>query len=551
MHPGLRVALGQEPADLVYSNLSLFNPFTGEWEDTSLAVQNGLVVGTGEYRGRITHDFKGAKVIPGLIDSHVHIESSLLTPTEYGRLVLQHGTTTVIADPHEIANVAGVEGLEYMLTQGRRTPLDIFYMLPSCVPATSLDMGGARLSAADLEPFTKRENVIGLAEMMNVPGVLSGDASVWDKLALLPVIDGHAPLLGGKELNAYIFAGIRSDHESTLLKEAQEKLRKGMHIMIREGSTEQNLQDLIPLVNPFAVSRFSFATDDRHADMLAAEGHIDDCIRKAIEHGLDPELAIRMATLSAAEQFGLRDRGAFAPGMVADFCIVDLKHGFDVIRTFKRGAPVTDPGYAPQEIIQKELFCAPLTRHDLRISRSGEARVIGLVENQILTEDIRLNIDASSIPDLDSDILKAVVCDRYRGSGCGVGLVHGFQLKEGAIASSVSHDSHNIVATGADDDDIIRAVKEVIKQKGGIAAVNHDAATVLPLECGGLMSVLPYEEVVDRLHKLELQVNLMGGIRNPFMYLSFLALTVIPHLRLTERGVFDVSEFTDVPLFTR
>lgn len=549
MHPGLRAALGQEPADLVYSNLSLFNPFTGEWEDTSLAVQNGVVVGTGEYRGRITHDFKGAKVIPGLIDAHVHIESSLLTPTEYGRLVMQHGTTTVIADPHEIANVAGVEGLKYMLTQGRRTPLDILYMLPSCVPATSLDMGGASLSAAELEPFTKREDVIGLAEMMNVPGVLSGDVSVWDKLALLPVIDGHAPLLSGKELNAYIIAGIRSDHESTLLKEAQEKLRKGMHIMIREGSTEQNLQDLIPLVNPFAVSRFSFATDDRHADMLATKGHIDDCIRKAIEHGLDPELAIRMATLSAAEQFGMRDRGAFAPGMLADFCVVEFKNGFDVIQTFKHGTRVKDPGYIRPEIIQKKFLCAPLTPDDLRISGSGEARVIGLVNNQILTEDIRMDIDESSIPDLEADILKAVVYDRYRGTGCGVGLVHGFQLKEGAIASSVSHDSHNIVATGVDDNDIIRAVNEVIKQKGGMAAINQGESTVLPLECGGLMSVLPYEEVVDHLHKLELQVNRMGGIRNPFMYLSFLALTVIPHLRLTERGLFDVSAFTDVPLF--
>ena len=515
------------------------------------AVKDGYIVGLGEYRGRKEYDLAGARVVPGLIDAHVHIESSLLTPVEYARLVLAHGTTTVIADPHEIANVCGAPGIEYMITEGTRTPLDILIMLPSCVPATPLDLGGAALAAGDLARFREREGVIGLAEVMNVPGVLAGDEDLRAKMALFEVIDGHAPFLSGKDLNAYIYAGVRSDHECTTLDEAREKLLRGMYIMVREGSTERNLRELLPLVNACTTPRCCFATDDRHADMLAREGHIDDCIRKAVGCGLEVEQAIRMATLSAADRFGLHDRGALAPGRIADFCIIDDPVRFRVLRTFKRGVEVVDAGYRPPVCPAVPLHARVPEPRDIQITGRGEARVIGIVPGQIMTLDLRCPVDAAGIPDIDRDILKAVVTDRYRASGSGVGLVHGFGLQKGALAGSVSHDSHNIVAVGTDDVDIVHAVGEVARLGGGLVVASGGDVTALPLECAGLMSVLPYDEVVRRLAALEEHARRLGAVENPFMYLSFLALTVIPEVRVTERGVFDVRAFADVPLFCR
>jgi len=487
--------------------------------------------------------------VPGLIDAHVHIESSLLAPSEYARLVLRHGTTTVIADPHEIANVCGAPGIEYMLTEGARTPLDILVMLPSCVPSTPLDAGGAVLTAADLARFRGRQGVIGLAEVMNVPGVLAGDEDLRAKMDLFEVVDGHAPFLSGKDLNAYISAGIQSDHECTTLAEAREKLLRGMYIMVREGSTEKNLKDLLPLVNACTASRCCFATDDRHVDMLAGEGHIDDCVRKAVASGLEVEQALRMATLSAAGRFGLHDRGALAPGRLADFCVVDDLERFHVLRTFKRGVEVIDAGYRPPVCPAAPLHARVPESHEIRIAGRGEARVIGIVPGQITTRDLRYPVDGGDIPDLGRDILKAVVTDRYRAGGSGVGLVHGFGLQEGAIAGSVSHDSHNIVAVGVGDADIVRAIGEVVRIGGGLVVVSGGEMTVLPLECAGLMSALPYDEVVRRLAALEEHARRLGSVENPFMYLSFLALTVIPDLRVTERGAFDVRAFTDVSLF--
>jgi adenine deaminase len=548
MNPVLRAARGEKPADIVYTNLTLFNPFVCAWEDTSFAVSDGVVLGTGDYRGIREYDLGGAAVVPGFIDAHVHIESSLLIPGEFGRAVLGHGTTTVIADPHEIANVAGIEGIQWMLSQRDRTPLDIFYMLPSCVPATPLDRGWAVLSAADLKRLLMDEGILGLGEMMNVPGVLSGDPEVREKLNLCPIRDGHAPLLSGNDLNAYILAGIQSDHETTTVAEAREKLRKGMYLMIREGSTERNIRDVIPVVDACSVSRCSFATDDRHADMLLEEGHIDDCIRKAIDCGLEPEFALRMGTLSAAERFGLLDRGALAPGMLADFCIVDPRE-FTVKRTFKRGEAVQDRTPLPPPPLRVPMACPPISEDRLTLEGSGEARVIALVENQIITREERVRIDAADIPDTGRDILKAIVCDRYRGSGCGVGLVRGFGLSEGAIAASVSHDSHNIVGAGADDGDIIAAVRAVIRHGGGMAVASGGRITLLPLEIGGLMSSRSFEDVAVLLANLNRHCTSLGGIDHPFMYLSFIALTVIPDLRLTARGLFDVCDFVDVPLF--
>jgi adenine deaminase len=440
-----------------------------------------------------------------------------------------------------------------MLGSSEETPLDIFVMLPSCVPATPLDTGGATLTAAGLKPFIGRDRVLGLAEMMNVPGVISGDRDVWEKLDLVPIRDGHAPLLSGKDLNAYVLAGLQSDHECTQLAEAVEKLQRGMYIFMREGSIERNLRDLVPLVTPCRTSRCAFATDDCHTDLLVREGHIDRCIRSAVESGLELELAVRMATLSPAERFGLSDRGALAPGRLADFCVLDRDmKDFTVKQTFKRGMEWVDPGpgaRAPR-IITRPFSCTPPHRDALLLHGKGTARVIGLVPLQIITRSLNFDLDAGELPDLDRDIVKVVVYSRYRHHQMGVGLIHGFGLKEGAIAASISHDSHNIVAVGASDSAIHRAITQIIRHGGGMVAVSGNETTVLPLACAGLMSAQPYEEVVAVLDRLHEHVGRMGGIPDPFMYLSFLALTVIPDLRITDRGLFDVNGFHDVGLWT-
>lgn len=549
----LPVARGQEPADIVFRNAEIYNPFICGWEAGDLAVTEGYIAGIGSYRGVSEVDLRGKRIIPGLLDAHVHIESSLLTPYEYGRLVLSHGTTTVVADPHEIANVCGKDGIEYMLAGKSEIPLDIFLMLPSCVPATPLEEGGATLTAADLKPFLSRDRVLGLAEMMNVPGVLAGDPEVEEKLALTSMRDGHAPLLSGKDLNAYVLSGLQSDHECTHRDEAEEKLRRGMYIFIREGSTERNIRELAPLVTPCRSSRCAFATDDCHADLLSRGGHIDRCIRSAVETGLELELALRMATLTPAERFGLSDRGVLSPGRLADFCVLDEDvESFAVRQTFKRGVVWEDPGRTGKtpRILQKPFACSVPDVSALRIHGSGKARVIGLVPGQIVTEDLRFDLDADEIPDTGRDILKVVVCSRYREHRVGVGLVHGFGMNEGAIAASISHDSHNVVAVGLSDEDILRALALVIKNSGGMAAVTGKEKAFLPLSCAGLMSSRPFEEVVQVLDLLRAHTDRMGAIHDPFMYLSFLALTVIPNLRVTDRGLFDVQAFRDVGLFS-
>ncbi len=544
-------ARGLEPADVVYHNAEIFNAFSCDWECSGIAIKDGIIVGIGEsYRGTVERDLHGAYVVPGLIDAHVHIESSLLTPGEYARLVSTHGTTTVIADPHEIANVAGTAGIEFMLVSRNNVPVDILFTLPSCVPATPADLGGATLGADALLPFVGRDGVCGLGEMMNVPGVLAGDAGVGEKLYLTGIRDGHAPLLSGMDLNAYVLAGLQSDHECTIRKEAEEKLRRGMYIFIREGSTERNIAALIPLVTTANVSRCAFATDDCHADLLEREGHIDRCIRRAIECGCPPELAIRMATLSAAERFGLTDRGAIAPGRRADLCILRDLHPFVVKETIFGGRKIHNIPFSPLPTSLPSSFrCAVPTPDEIRITGSGTARVIGLVPHQIITHDLRYEISAGQIPDARRDIQKIVVCNRYRERSVGVGLVQGFGFTRGAIATSVAHDAHHCIATGTSDAEIIRAITAVIRSRGAMAAVIDQEEVVLPLDCAGLMSTLPYPAVftcLDHLHEIS---NRMGGIPDPFMYLSFLALTVIPALRITDRGVFDGVAFRDVPLF--
>lgn len=545
----LEAARGFTPADAVFKNALVFNPFTGDWERGDLAIKNGLVLGIGTYTGITEYDLSGSYIIPGLIDAHVHIESSLLVPREYARLVSLHGTTTVIADPHEIANVAGAQGIDFMLAERSGAGIDIQYLLPSCVPATPMDTGGATLDALDLKQFIGRDGILGLGEMMNVPGVLAADPAIGEKLQLFAIRDGHAPLLKGNDLNAYILAGIQSDHECTRRDEAEEKLRRGMYIFIREGSTEQNIADLIGLVTQNNVARCCFASDDCHADILFEKGHIDHCVRRAIECGLEPELALRMATLSAAERFGLSDRGALTPGRRADFCVVDDLQPFIVKKVFVLGKEVIASQSVPPTSPLSPFASRIPSADEIRITGSGEAHVIGLVPHQIITDSLRYSIVAQDIPDLNRDILKVVVCNRYRDKECAIGLVHGFSLKRGAIASSISHDAHNIIAVGTSDAEIHMAIEGVIRSRGAMVAVVGETLTILPLDCGGLMSTLPYPEVVKRLKDLHTVTERMGSIDDPFMYLSFLGLTVIPSLRITDRGLFDVREYANIPLF--
>ena len=543
-------ARGLTPADTVYRNAEVFDPFTCSWEKGDLAVKDGFVLGIGDYSGRTEVELDGTYMVPGLIDAHVHIESSLLIPKEYARLVAVHGTTTVIADPHEIANVSGKEGIRYMLGEREGACTDILYMLPSCVPATPADTGGASLDAGALSGFVGCEGVLGLGEMMNVPGVLAADGEIGRKLELAAIRDGHAPHIAGRDLNAYVLAGLQSDHECTTLAEAREKLRRGMYLYIREGSTERNIAGLVDAVTPETAARCCFATDDRHADALVNEGHIDHCIRRAIQCGLEPELAIRIATLSPAERFGLSDRGALSPGRRADFCLVDDPEEFLVRTVFRAGKEVTGIPPSPKSSFGSRFGGRPPAPDEIAITGSGEARVIGLVPGQITTTSLRYGIDAGKIPDLGRDILKLVVCNRYRPKTCGAGLVHGFGFRNGAIASSVSHDAHNVIAAGTNDAEILAAIGEVFRHRGAMVAVTGETRVVLPLDCGGLMSSLPYQEVVRRLGLLNKTTSeQMGGIGDPFMYLSFLALTVIPSLRITDRGVFDADLFRDVPLF--
>lgn len=543
----INAARGNTPADAVFTNASIFNPFSCTWEKGTLAVKDGIILGIGDYAGKKEYDLAGKFIIPGLIDAHVHIESSLITPREYARLVAQHGTATVIADPHEIANVAGAAGLEFMLSQRAGLPVDIRYMLPSCVPATPMDVGGAVLDAADLAQFKDRDGVLGLGEMMNFPGVLGGDPEIGKKLDIFSIRDGHAPMLSGKDLNTYILAGLQSDHECTSRNEAEEKLKKGMYLYIREGSTEHNIDALAPLITPLTASRCCFATDDCHADLLMHDGHIDRCIRKAISCGVVPELAIRVATLSPAERFGLNDRGALTPGRRADFCVIDDPREFIVGQVFVAGVVLADTPAGAGVSLPPTFRCTVPSAGAIRIHGKGPARVIGIMQHQIVTESLRLLTDREK--NVENDILKVVVLNRYGSGACGVGLVRGFGFTSGAIASSVAHDAHNVIAVGTSDDAILQAIAAVIRMQGGMAAVSGKTETCLPLDCGGLMSTLPYQNVAALVKELHAVTRKMGGIDDPFMYLSFLSLTVIPSLRITERGVFDVEEFRDVPLF--
>jgi adenine deaminase len=561
----IRVARGLREPDLLLKGGSVINVFTHEILHADVAISDGMIAGIGSYTGSRTMNLEGCYISPGFIDGHMHLESPMLCPGELAKAVLRHGTTAIMADPHEIANVMGTEGVRFLLDAAAGLPIDIYFLLPSCVPATDLETSGAVLTAGDLKPLRRYKRVIGLAEMMNYPGVLSGNDEVLEKLIAFRggIRDGHAPLLSGRDLNAYIASGIRSDHECSELEEAREKLRLGMHIMIRQGTLAKNLKDLIPLVGSDNLSRFSLVTDDLHPHDLLEKGHLDHLVDLAMEEGLEPVKAIGMATYNTARYFGLQERGAVAPGYKADLLVLSSLKPIRVRSVIKDGRVVFDEDKPTVKIRTKTgqgktgaINVKPFDKKALAIQSAGKRiRVIGLIPDQILTKQLilePLEKDGEVVSDTKRDILKLVVVERHKGSGrIGRGFVNGFGLKEGALASSVSHDSHNIIAVGCSDDDIFRAVKAIEEMNGGLVAVcKGEVLSRLPLPVAGLISNRPLEDVASSWTQLRGVSHELGSIQpEPFMALSFLALPVIPELRLTDQGLVDVNLFKHVSIF--
>jgi adenine deaminase len=556
----ISVAKGDSPADLVLTNARVVNVFTGEVEAGNVAVYSGRIAGVGDYcQARRIIDLRDKYLAPGLINGHTHIESSMLDIGQYARAVVPRGTLAIVTDLHEISNVCGLDGIRYILDSVRRLPLELFMMAPSCVPATHLETSGACLGTDEIRRVLGWRGVIGLGEMMNFPGVIFGDSGVLGKIRLArgKVIDGHAPGVSGKELTAYISAGIYSDHESVSLEEAREKLGQGMYIMIREGSSEKNLEALLPLVTDKTYKRCLFVVDDRSCADLLNDGDIDAVVRKAIALGLEPVRAIQLATINAAEYFGLKRLGAIAPGYTANMIVVGDMSRFEVEMSFHHGNLVArhgEPLFRPRELKVKPptdtVNIKPFNVEALQLKAKGETMpVIGVVPGQIITrklmEKVKM-VNGFVVPDIERDILKLVVMERHRASGnIGLGLVKGFGLKKGALVSSIAHDSHNVIAVGADDRDIYIGIKEVERLGGGLAVVADGRVLgSLALPIAGLLSREPLTKVVDKLEHIKaLAVGLGTALPSPFATLSFMALPVIPELRLTDLGLVDVNAF--------
>jgi len=556
----ISVAKGELPADLILANARVVNIFTGEIEPGNVAICGDRIAGVGDYhQAKQVLDLRGKYLAPGLINGHTHIESSMLDIGQYARAVVPRGTLAVVTDLHELANVCGLEGIRYVLRRARRLPLELFLMAPSCVPATHLETSGASLEPQALRQVLRWRSCIGLGEVMNFPGVLSANESILDKIDLArgKVVDGHAPGVTGKNLSAYIAAGIYSDHESVSLDEARDKLRQGMYVMIREGSSEKNLDALLPLVTDKTYKRCLFVVDDRSCVDLLRDGDIDAVVRKAIHLGLDSVRAIQMATINAAEYFRLDRLGAIAPGYIANLIVIGNLSNLQMDMVFYRGRLVARQGtplFPLQESsaggLTKTVNIKPFNIEALRLLASGETEpVIEFVPGQIITKKRMGRAKASNsviLPDIGRDILKLVVVERHKATGnIGLGLVTGFGLRRGALASSIAHDSHNIIAVGTNDKDIFTAIKEIERLQGGLviaAAGNVLASLALPI--AGLLSDEPLETVVSKLEKLEqLAMDLGTALPSPFATLSFLALPVIPELRLTDLGLVDVNEF--------
>lgn len=561
----IKVAKGEEKAELVLKNAQVFHVFTGEFIKNDVAIENGHIAGIGQYSGKEELDLQGKYLTPGFVDSHIHIESSMLSPLEFARVVVPLGTTTVVADPHEIANVTGLEGIRYLLTETEKLPINAYFMLPSCVPATNMENSGATLLAEDLAELIEHPRVLGLGEMMNYPGVLFGDETVLDKLKLAKgkKIDGHAPDLVGNELMAYSAAGIESDHECVTPEQALEKLRAGLYIMIREGSAAKNLKPLLPIINAHTAQFCCFAADDRHPADLLTEGHINYMVKTAVQEGIPLPMALQMATINAARYFGLKDIGAIAPRYKADILVFDNLNDWQPELVFKDGSIVAKNKKAefvrdavvPNKI-KETMHIAPIIKEKLQIKAAGgRANVIGLVPHQIVTKHLKVDVQVTDgyvcLPK-GQDLLKLAVFERHSATGnIGVGLVEGFGLADGAIASTIAHDSHNLIAIGKNDEDIIKAAEELKKIKGGVVIVkNGEVVGELPLPIAGLMSEQSAADVEGKLAQLKETAYKMGVLKDydPFLTLAFLSLPVIPELKLTDLGLVDVSSFSFIPL---
>lgn len=551
----IAVAAGREKADLVLKNAKYLNVFSNEFLSGDIAVANGLIAGVGKYDGKTEIDVSGKLVLPGFIDAHIHLESSMVTPAEFAKAVVAHGTTTVITDPHEITNVMGIDGVEYMIQASQNLPIDVHFMMPSCVPATEIDESGAELDCKDIDLYLDNKKVLGLAEMMNYVGVINGDKNVLSKIVTSQAhhkkIDGHAPELSGNDLNAYIAAGVYSDHECSTFENALEKLRKGQFIMIREGTAAHNLKALMPLLTQQYYSRCMFATDDKHPSDLLHGGHIDYIVKQALKNGADPIVALKTATHHAARYFLLNNKGAIASGYLADIVVVNNLEDFNVETVFKRGKLVFDgevKDFSAPTVDEKLAEKCFDTFHLDSVTPSsfkvdGKLGLIGLVGGELLTR----NLGTADKIDVENDILKIACIERHKGTNhIGVGYVKGYSLKSGAVATSVAHDSHNIITVGCNDDDIAVAVNAIKDSKGGIAVVeNGKIKALLELPIAGLMSDEPLTTVNEKLENAKSSAYELGADKSidPFMTLSFLSLPVIPSLRITTKGVFDAENW--------
>lgn len=556
----IKKAKATEKAELVFKNSNIINVFTGEIIKGDVAVDKGTIVGIGDYKGIREIDLESKYLMPGFIDSHVHIESSMSSPSEFAKTIVPKGVTTIIADPHEIANVKGIEGIEYIIKDSKNLPLDVYIMLPSCVPSTSFENSGAILEAEDLKLLLDNDVVLGLGEMMNYPGVINGDEKVLDKLILFKdkIIDGHGPMIRGKDLNAYVIGGIKTEHECSTIEEVKDRLRLGMYILVREGSASKDLKNIIPAVNKDNLRRFMFCTDDKDPDDLINEGSIDYNIRLSIKLGIDPIDAIKMATINSAECYGLKDKGAIAPGYRADLVVADDLDDFNILEVYKDGKLVgknkkalfqTDE-YRPRNLMDS-VNIKKVKKEDIQIPmKSNQANIIRVEANTLITEKVikEVKVEDGYFQYSNEDILKLVIVERHRATGnIGVGLMENFKLKNGAIASTIGHDSHNIIAIGDNDEDILIGISELEKIGGGITMVsNGKVLKSLELEIGGLMTSKPIEEtnkILKEMIDLSYEILNVNKEIDPFMALSFMGLPVIPKLKLTDMGLFDVEKF--------
>jgi len=561
----IQASRGDIPCDLLLQNAKVINVFTGEIYESSVAVWDKFIVGFGDYEAKEYCDLEGKYLAPGFIDGHVHIESSMLTVPQFARAIVPHGTTSIIADPHEIANVMGYDGIRYVLETSKYNPLNVFIMLPSCVPATHLETSGAELRAFDLYPYFKEKWVLGLGEMMNFPGVIHCDPDVLDKLKIIhdKRIDGHAPGVSGKDLYAYVSSGVTSDHECTTVEEARDKLRLGMQLMIREGTAARNLTTLLPVVTERNSHNCSFVTDDRHPCDLVSEGHIDYIVREAIRQGLAPVTAIQMATINTAKHFMLNELGAVAPGYYADMITFDSLEDIQVDRVFKNGKLVSENGKSlwkiPEQrrnMLRGSVNIKWLEGNEFKLkAETSKVKTINVEEASLFTassiEEVKID-NGLAVSSVENDLLKLAVMERHRATGnVGFGFVKGFGLKSGALATTIAHDSHNIIVIGVDDKDIMEAVIHLNKIGGGMVVCDKgEVVCDLALPVGGLMSDEPLEDVNRQMNKMiEASRDLGCVMKDPFMTLSFLALPVIPELKLTDLGLVDVNLFKHVPLF--